>query len=158
MNTGGLVDGLYRASYNRRPQYAEFMPDTAVVARNVVVGETGWPETLNSNKQAFVEAWVQRAEFQTAYGGLNNAAYVDSLISHAGGFNGDREALVSGLNQNTLSRATVLRQIAENDGFAQREAKRHVCNDAVLRLPAEGSRRVRLQLLVSEVEPARREL
>jgi hypothetical protein len=119
MNTGGLVDGLYRASYNRRPQYAEFVPDTAVVARNVVVGQTGWPETLNNNKQVFVEAWVQRAEFQTAYGGLNNAAYVDTLISHAGGYNGDREALVSGLNQNTLSRATVLRQIAENEGFAQ---------------------------------------
>jgi hypothetical protein len=119
MNTGGLVDGLYRASYNRRPQYAEFMPDTAVVARNVVVGEAGWPETLNSNKQAFVEAWVQRPEFQTAYGGLSNAAFVDTLISHAGGFNGDREALVSGLNQNTLSRATALRQIAEDEGFAQ---------------------------------------
>ena len=28
--TGGLVDGLYRASYGRRPLYAEFMPDTAV--------------------------------------------------------------------------------------------------------------------------------
>jgi hypothetical protein len=123
MNTGGLVDGLYRASYNRRPQYAEFMPDTALVARNMVVGETGWSETLNNNKQAFVEAWVQRADFQTAYCGLNNAAYVDTLISHAGGYNGDREALVSGLNQNTLNRATVLRQIAENEGFAQ--AKRN---------------------------------
>ena len=27
--TGGLVDGLYRASYGRRPHYAEFMPDAA---------------------------------------------------------------------------------------------------------------------------------
>lgn len=123
MNTGGLVDGLYRASYNRRPQYSEFMPDTAAVARNLVVGEPGWPETLNNNKQAFVAAWVQRAEFQTAYGSLSNAAYVDTLISHAGGYNGDREALVSGLNQNTLNRATVLRQVAENEGFAQ--AKRN---------------------------------
>jgi hypothetical protein len=123
MSTGGLVDGMYRASYDRRPQFAEFMPDTAVVARNVVVGEPGWPETLNSNKQAFAEAWVERAEFQTAYGSLSNAAYVDTLISHAGGYNGDREALVNGLNQGTLSRATALRQIAENEGFAQ--AKRN---------------------------------
>src|SRR5258705_13919734 len=32
-NTGGFVDGLYRASYGRRPNFAEFMPDTATVAQ-----------------------------------------------------------------------------------------------------------------------------
>jgi len=62
--TGGLVDGLYRASYGRRPLYAEFMPDTAVVARDVVVGRAGWAQTLEANKQAFVDAWVQRADFR----------------------------------------------------------------------------------------------
>ena len=30
--TGGLVDGLYRASFGRRPNYAEFKPDAAAVA------------------------------------------------------------------------------------------------------------------------------
>ena len=44
--TGGLVDGLYRASYNRRPQFAEFMPDQALVARNVIVGQADWRATL----------------------------------------------------------------------------------------------------------------
>jgi len=39
--TGGLVDRLYRASYGRRPLYAEFLPDVAVVGRGVVVGEDG---------------------------------------------------------------------------------------------------------------------
>ncbi|HSS22811.1 MAG TPA: DUF4214 domain-containing protein [Pyrinomonadaceae bacterium] len=116
--TAVLVDGMYRSSYSRRPQYAEFMPDTAVVARNVVVGAPNWRATLDANKQAFAEAWVQRAEFQAAYGGLSNAAFVDTLISHASGFNGDREALVNGLNSNTMNRATALRQIAENEGFA----------------------------------------
>jgi reprolysin-like metallo-peptidase family M12B/uncharacterized protein DUF4214 len=121
--TGDLVDGMYLASYNRRPRYAEFKPDTAVVARNVVVGAANWQATLAANKQAFVEAWVARPEFRAAYDGLSNAAYVDALIGHAGGFNGDRDALVSGLNANTLSRATVLRQIAENEGFTN--AKRN---------------------------------
>ncbi len=121
--TGGLVDGLYRASYNRRPQYGEFMPDTATVARNVIVGQGEWRTTLDNNKQAFVDAWVQRPEFQAAYGGLTNAGYVDALISHASGFNGDRGALVSGLNAGTLTRAAALRQIAENEGFTS--AKRN---------------------------------
>jgi hypothetical protein len=123
METGGLVDGLYRASYNRRAEYAEFMPDTATVARNVIVGQGEWRTTLDGNKQAFVDAWVARPEFRTAYDGLGNAAYVDTLISHAGGFNGDRDVLVNGLNTNTLTRAAALRAVAENQGFAS--AKRN---------------------------------
>jgi subtilisin-like proprotein convertase family protein len=123
METGGLVDGLYRASYNRRAQYAEFMPDTARVANGVVVGANNWALTLAANKEAFVNAWVQRPEFQAAYGSLDNAAYVDALISHAGGFNGDRDTLVTGLNQNILTRAAALRVVAENEGFTS--AKRN---------------------------------
>ena len=116
--TGGLVDGLYRASYGRAPRYAEFMPDTAVVAQDVVVGPTDWESRLAANKQAFVEAWVQRADFRAAYEGLTNSAFVDELIAHTGaGFNGDRAALVSGLNNSTLTRAAVLSQIVENEGF-----------------------------------------
>ena len=115
--TGGLVDGLYRASYGRRPQYAEFVPDTAVVAQNVVVGNGDWAGQLNANKQAFIEAWMQRSAFRSAYDGLANSTYVDTLISHANGFNGDRDALVSGLNSGSLSRAAALSQVVENDGF-----------------------------------------
>jgi hypothetical protein len=124
-NTGGLVDGLYRASYGRRPSFTEFMPDTATVAQGVIVGSTpSWPEVLLANKEAFVAAWVQRPAFQAAYGGLANGDYVDTLISHtSGGFNGDRAVLVNGLNAGTLTRAAALRQIAENDGFVS--AKRN---------------------------------
>ena len=116
--TGGLVDGLYRASYGRRPMFAEFMPDTAAVARDLIVGRSGWPQQLEANKQAFVDAWMQRPSFQAAYGGLTNDGYVDSLISNTGaGFNGDRNALVSSLNNGTMTRAAVLRQVVENEGF-----------------------------------------
>jgi hypothetical protein len=40
--TGGLVDGLYRASYGVRPEFAQFIPDTRAVAQGVVVGRDGW--------------------------------------------------------------------------------------------------------------------
>ena len=116
--TGGLVDGLYRASYGRAPRYAEFMPDTGVVAQNIIVGRADWAQQLESNKQAFVDAWVQRAAFRAAFDGLPNTAFVDRVISHAGaGFNGNRDALVSGLNDGSLTRAVVLRQVVENEGF-----------------------------------------
>jgi subtilisin-like proprotein convertase family protein len=122
-STGGLVDGMYRTSYNRRAQFAEFMPDTSLVAAGVVVGNAGWPERLAANKKAFADAWVARPAFRAAYDSLSNGAYVDALISNSGGFNGDRAALVNGLNSGTLTRAMALRQIAENDGFAS--AKRN---------------------------------
>jgi subtilisin-like proprotein convertase family protein len=118
-DTGGLVDKVYRASYGRRPTYVEFMPDTATVARNVIVGRADWAQQLEANKQAFIDGWVQRAAFQTAYGGLTNASYVDALLSHTGvDFSqGERDALVDGLNTSSLTRAGALRQIAEDGRF-----------------------------------------
>lgn len=116
--TGGLVDSLHRVSYARRPLYAEYMPEASVVARGVVVGRSNWAQQLETNKQAFVEAWIQRAEFRAAYDGLSNAAFVDTLVAHAAGFNGDRNALVNALDGGG-SRAGALRQIVENDGFVR---------------------------------------
>ena len=81
-STGGFVDGLYRTSYGRAPRFTEFMPDTATVARDVVVGSSGWPEQLAANKQAFISAWLQRPDFVAAYGGLSPEGYVDTLIAH----------------------------------------------------------------------------
>ncbi|MGH9929278.1 MAG: PQQ-dependent sugar dehydrogenase [Pyrinomonadaceae bacterium] len=117
--TGGLVNGLYRTSFDRLPFYSEFVPDSQTVGQNVVVGRTGWEAQLETNKQAFVNAWVQRLPFVTAYGSLSNDAYVDTLISHTGvSFNsGERNALVSSLVNQTATRASVLRQIAEDPRF-----------------------------------------
>ena len=121
--TGGLVDGLHRASYGRRPMYAEFIPDTAAVAQNVVVGNGDWAHQLAANKQAFIDAWMQRSAFRAAYDGLANSTFVDTLIGHTQGFNGDRDALVGGLSDGSLSRAAVLRSVVENEGFVN--AKRN---------------------------------
>jgi len=50
---------------------------------------------------------------------MTNADYVDALISHTGvAFTADeRDALVNGLQQSTMTRAGVLRSIAENNRF-----------------------------------------
>jgi hypothetical protein len=118
--TGGLVDSLYRASYGRRPSFAEFMIDRQSVAQNITVGVGDWPQQLLSNKQAFIDSWLQRSAFRAAYDGLSNSAFVDALISHAGsGFNGDRSALVSALDGGSSTRSAVLLQVAENEGFVR---------------------------------------
>ena len=120
-DTGGVVDKIYRASYGRRPTYAEFMPDARLVGLNVIVGRADWAQQLDSNKQSFVDAWVQRAEFQSVYGALSNSAYVDRLIANTGvSFTTtERDALVSGLANSSMTRATVLRQIAEDGRFVR---------------------------------------
>jgi len=122
--TGGLVDGLYRASFGRRPSYSEFKPDAAAVAPGLVVNSDGWQTALENGKTAFVDAFVQRAGFQTVYGSLSNDAYVDALIANTGvSFTStERNALVSGLGGG-MTRAAVLRQIVEDADFVS--AKRN---------------------------------
>jgi hypothetical protein len=117
--TGGLVDGLYRASFSRAPRYAEFMPDAAVVGQGVVVGQADWARQLDLNKQAFIDAWVQRPAFRTAYDGLANDGYIEELVAHTGvNFtSAERAALVSDLNSGALTRAGALRRIVEDARF-----------------------------------------
>ena len=119
--TGGLVDGLYRASYGRAPQFEEFMPDTAAIGHGVVVNDGDWEGTLRHNTDEFLNAWVQRAAFRAAYDNLGNDGYVDALINNTGVSFTDEEraALVSGLNAETLSRAGVLERVAGNERFVR---------------------------------------
>ena len=119
--TGGLVNGLYQASYGRAPRFNEFTPDTARVARAVIVGESGWQERLATNKQEFLDAWVERAAFRAAYDNLANDGYVDTLISHTDvSFTAaEREGLVNGLAAGTLTRAQVLQRVAQNERFVK---------------------------------------
>jgi glucose/arabinose dehydrogenase len=117
--TGGLVNSLYRTSFERPPFHSEFVPDARAVGQNLIVGRSGWEQLLETNKQAFVNAWVQRPAFVSAYGGLGDDAYVDTLISHTGvAFTtAERNALVSSLVNQTATRASVLRRIAEDPRF-----------------------------------------
>src|SRR6185503_8965382 len=65
--SGGLVDGLYRASYGVRPAFAQFMTDTRAVGLGVVVGRDGWQSRLQTNKEGFVAAFVNRPAFHALY-------------------------------------------------------------------------------------------
>jgi hypothetical protein len=95
------------------------MPDTRAVGLGVRVGEDGWEAKLRANKQAFVAAFVNRATFVAVYGNMDNSLFVDTLIGHTGvSFTaGERDALANGLATGTMTRADVLRSIAENNRF-----------------------------------------
>ncbi len=95
------------------------MPDIAQVARNVIVGHSEWQQNLLANKEAFLNAWVERAAFSATFDLMTDSRYVDTLIANTGvNFStSERDALVTGLSLGSLSRADVLQQIAENQRF-----------------------------------------
>ncbi|HEV7743377.1 MAG TPA: DUF4214 domain-containing protein [Pyrinomonadaceae bacterium] len=119
--TGGLVDGLYRASYGAAPQYSSFMPDTRTIGMGVQVGREGWEALLQSNTETFVNSFVNRAAFHQVYDGMADSLFVDTLIAHTGvSFTAaERDALVGGLGTGQMTRAQALQSIAENSRFVQ---------------------------------------
>ena len=114
-DTGYYVYRIYKAAFGRRPVFAEFAAD-----RSRVVGN---PD-LAASKQALAADFVTRSTFLSPFpAGMAPAAYVDQLNANTGTSltQAERDALVNGLVSGSETRATVLRQVAENQLFKQRE-------------------------------------
>jgi hypothetical protein len=121
--TGYWVHRYYKASFGRRPQLREFLPDTQEISAGVVVNQPGWQELLDNHKEEFADSWVEREEFASIYDDLNNPQYVDTLIANTGAtFTPvDRDSLVDVLDNESMSRAQVLRILVENEAFVDAE-------------------------------------
>jgi uncharacterized repeat protein (TIGR01451 family) len=136
--TGYLVYRMYKASYGNMPgtpvplRFNEFLPDTQQIAKDIVVGQTGWEQQLENNKVAFALAFVSRARFVTAYPTtLTPAQFVDTLYLNTGVTPSASERLSViaefGAATNTIdtaARGRVVRRIAENSTFTQQETNR----------------------------------
>ena len=121
-NVGYFVLRVYRGSLGRMPFFGgtgaandEFTRDAATVGQGIVVNNALAPDVINANKQAFVNAFVTRADFRAIYDGLTNAQYVDKLFQTTGvtPSASDRQTLIDGLNGSTLTRATVLFNVVD---------------------------------------------
>ncbi|HEY0003371.1 MAG TPA: DUF4214 domain-containing protein [Pyrinomonadaceae bacterium] len=115
--TGYYVYRLYKAALARRPIFDEFNADR----QKVVAGSN-----LDASKQALADEFVNRSAFLNEYPATMAAElYVDKLNANTGYSltQTERDALVQGLKTNpqTETRATMLRKIAENTVFRQRE-------------------------------------
>ena len=98
---------FYEVGFDRRPTYAEFVPDM------VQVGGPQSPESEVISKAVYTDAFAQRQEFKNRYDALSNSAYVDALETNADVVLTDKAALVAALNGNQKTRAQVLREIVE---------------------------------------------
>jgi Tol biopolymer transport system component/subtilisin family serine protease len=132
--TGYLVYLMHKAAFGNLPgkpvpvTRAVFLPDTQAVGQGVVVGQTGWEAQLENNKNAFALAFVQRAAFQSAYPSTMTAdEFVAKLDQNAGGVlsAAEKSSLAAALGptpSDASKRAQVLRAVAENQAFRQRES------------------------------------
>lgn len=98
---------FYEVGLDRRPAYAEFMPDM------VQVGGPQSPASEVLSKAAYTDAFVQRQEFKNRYDALSNSAYVNALEANAEVTLANKAELVDALNTSQKTRAQVLREIVE---------------------------------------------
>ncbi len=98
---------FYEVALNRRPTYAEFVPDMAQV------GGPQSPESEILSKAAYTDAWTQRPEFKSRYDSRTNAQYVNELEANAEVSLSNKAALVAALDSGEKTRGEVLREIVE---------------------------------------------
>ncbi len=122
--TGYLVHRAYKASFGRMPSRSAFIADAEMLMRGIIVGQAGWRERLEANKQEFFASWIERDDFLRLYADLRDVALVDALIANTGArISGEeREHLISEWNR-TGSRAHVLRLLLSNEEFVQSEKR-----------------------------------
>ena len=113
--TGYFVYRVYKGGLGRVPTFLEFMRDTQAVAAGIIVNGQLSGAVIEENKRAFVAEFTGRQEFQTRYMDANNPAYVNSLFgnTNVNASQQDRAALISGLDNGTETRASVLQKIVD---------------------------------------------
>ena len=99
---------FYEVAFDRRPLYAEFVPDMAQV------GGAQSPQSELLSKAAYTDAFVQRSEFTNRYNGLSNSAYVNALEQNAEITLSNKADLIAALDGNQKTRGQVLREIVES--------------------------------------------
>ncbi|PYS92782.1 MAG: hypothetical protein DMF64_07960 [Acidobacteria bacterium] len=127
---GFYVFRFYKLAFNRLPEYPEIVSDMSFVA-----GAT--PEEVFARKAQLAVNFTARQEFQSAYGSMTNAQYVSALLGRyqltsittpdpqqpdgTAKVTLSSADLVNRLGAGSLSRAQVLRAVADSDQVAQAE-------------------------------------
>ena len=112
--TGYYAYRLYKAGLARAPQFTEFVGDRGRVTVS----------NLEASKVALAADFVTRPAFVALFPAtMTSAQYVDQLNANTSNSltSTERNSFVSGLNTGAQDRASVLKTVAENQVFRQRE-------------------------------------
>jgi len=123
--TGYLVYRTHQAAFDAGAALnkTKFLSDTQQIGRGVVVNQPGWEAQLEANTLVFFSDFVQRPEFLSRYPiALSAAEFINNLNANTGGSlsPGERDDLVT----SGLSRAAMMRAVAEDTDFHRREFNR----------------------------------
>jgi hypothetical protein len=108
-------------------RFNELVGDTSMITNGVIVGQTGWEQRLENNKQAYVSQFVASSRFTSAYPGtMTPPVFVQTLNQNAGSPLSPTElaTLTAEHTAGTKNRAQVLRQIAEHPNLTNAEFNR----------------------------------
>jgi hypothetical protein len=136
--TGYLVYRTYKAGYGNIAgtpvplRLNEFLPDTQQIGNGVQVGVGNWQAQLEANKLTYIQDFVTRSRFTTAYPTSQTPAqFVDALFANAGVTPSavERNAAIGEFGgavntTDTAARARALRRVAENSTLNQQETNK----------------------------------
>ncbi len=131
--TGYLVYRFYKAAYGNIPgkpvpiTRRELVLDGQAIGQGVRVGIGNWQQQLEQNKKTYASDFVITSRFAALYpAGLSAASFVGTLDQNAGGplSQSERDALVAALAAGTVTRAQVLRSVAESQKLKDAEFRK----------------------------------
>jgi subtilisin family serine protease len=146
--TGYLVERIYKTSYGDGTgnsstggthnltvpviRFSEFLTDTQRIGQGVIVNQPGWESVLEANKVAYFNSFVQSSRFTTTFpSSMTPTAFVDKLNDNAKDKNGTKPLsasesaqLIANLTNASMTRAQVLRAVAEDQDLANSEFNR----------------------------------
>jgi len=136
--SGYLVYRFYKAAFGNLPgapvpvRRSDFLPDAQAIGQGVIVNQGNWQQQLETNKQNYANAFVQRATFTSAYPtSMSSEQFVDALFANAGvtPSASDRNAAINefafgATTNDPAARARALRRVAENETLAHQEFNR----------------------------------
>ncbi len=119
--TGYLVIRAHKAAFGdlkSNPRYEVFLRDQRAIGEGVIVGQPGFEQVLNANRQKFLEDFVTRPEFVALFPqGASAVGYVDLLFGNAGASptQSERDAAIAAYGSgDTAGRAAALRSVFES--------------------------------------------
>ena len=125
--TGYFIYRLSIASFGAFPLFEPFINDKGLISEGVVVGQLGWQQRLEENKNRFIQQWMSRTAFITLCGGARpHSEFVDILLTntHIPATAEYRSALIADLEAGRKTQADVLTEIVENPDFKASEFNR----------------------------------
>ncbi len=146
--TAFLVERMYKTAYGDAAgmstfggahqlavpivRLTELLIDTEQIGQGVVVGQTGWENVLENNKQHVLAQFVQRPRFTSAYPTwMTPVQFVDALFANVVVIPSalERESAIGEFNgaigsADNAARARALRRVAETSTLAQQEFNR----------------------------------